>query len=148
MDVVDAIQERWQQDEILGYDCVTFSDGRVVLLNCLDLGDRIIINPYAGSSVDQIVEYESEPWSSIQSYGSISIPQNGYELLFGEGAMGNEGFIACTNSGILNWSLFLTKYNPIQRGEILDESHAVFFSEYIKLIVNFKKPIEIDAYPI
>lgn len=126
-----AIQAHWQKSLVYGFPSILYKNGDIQF---------ITINNKANPNLPQTFnrEYElvflertnlqvemkkyDDIWTEYQIYGTIE-RSNGTILKYGEGAMGNEGFIAKLDANnILEWILFSTCSNPFIRHEHIDES--------------------------
>ena len=65
-----------------------------------------------------ILQYNDDVWTEVDIFRH-PFEFEGQKIVFGDGGMGNEGYIASvTPDNNLNWSLFFTNSNPIMRAEM------------------------------
>jgi hypothetical protein len=102
---------------MLHVDGIVFASGRVVLLagRTVRAGTRVrsVVSPLAESSIESILSYASEPWVPVTRLATVSWSSD-IRVECGEGAMGNEGFVAAVNTAdnSLIWALFSSHSNP------------------------------------
>lgn len=72
------------------------------------------------TTIESISKYNFECWTIVDEWVCIDY-QDG-KICGGDGQMGNEGFIACTDAeNCLVWGMFFENSNPIKRLEIKDK---------------------------
>jgi hypothetical protein len=110
-----AIEDHWRQDQALFVDGITMRSGRVILLNAykVEAEGRVTCAaaPLADTTAASVLAYTPDAWVNITATESREL-QGGRRLLAGEGAMGNEGFVALELDHQLEWILFCTVSNP------------------------------------
>lgn len=123
----EYIQQKWNEGLLPGIDCILFGDGTVIVGNCYSVHNRETNkrrwywSPLCDTTIGSIEKYEPDIWTEIDIYHG-SFDYKDQHIVFGDGAMGNEGFVASTNkNGILNWGIFFTFSNPIYEAEIQGE---------------------------
>ncbi|WP_138751367.1 hypothetical protein [Paenibacillus sinopodophylli] len=123
----NSIAEHWNlvERELPGINCIIFPDGVLTLLNCYSIYDpntkerKKICSPLCDTTIDSIAKYNVECWTIVDAWVSIDY-QNG-KIYGGDGQMGNEGYIACTDAeDRLVWGIFFENSNPIKSLEIKD----------------------------
>ena len=140
-----TIQEHWQKSLVYGFPSILYKNGDVQF---------ITINNKANPNLPQTfnLEYElvflertnletelkkyDDVWSEFQAYGTVE-RSNGTILKYGEGAMGNEGFIAKLNTNNeLEWILFSTCSNPFIEHESIEDALHIFSSHGFSMVVT------------
>lgn len=122
----EKLQAKWKEGFVVGHDCITFGDGRVVVANTY----RVILTetgeakrfwfPLCDTTLAGLEKYDEDVWTEIDIWHG-SFVHDGETIVFGDGAMGNEGYVASVNAaGELNWSAFFTFSNPICRAHVMD----------------------------
>ena len=119
-----VIQQKWRDGFVLGYDCIAHDDGSVVFASAYSAYDpntsetRLYWTPLCDTTVDSILKYNDDIWTEVDIFhGPFEF--EGQRIVFGDGGMGNEGYVASTTAeGDLNWSLFFTNSNPIMRAHM------------------------------
>lgn len=129
------LQSRWRSEQVLHRNAITFASGRVVLLQVSQLHVNArtlcVASPLAETTADSILGFDGDAWVTVTPAHRLQL-DNDRELLAGEGAMGNEGFIALTQGGDLLWVLFCDTSNPFEDLHLADDDHqvAVAFDGY------------------
>lgn len=125
----DIINIKWRekQKKLPGFNCIAYPDGTVTLLNVFEYVNSetgktsaIHIRPICDTTIDSIMKYKKNPWVEVDEWCVIT-NEDGH-FLGGDGAMGNEGFIAkvdCNDN--LIWAMFFTVTNPIKSLQITDD---------------------------
>ncbi|MDJ0367229.1 hypothetical protein QMK33_18935 [Hymenobacter sp. H14-R3] len=118
----NSVQLQWADSHLLGLNALSYGDGRVTLLRIYtvrsDQTEKFYAFPVADTTIEGIVKYDDDLWTEIQLHGSqIIVGDTTFRC--GEGAMGNEGFVAATNADGLLWTLFSTASNPFQKLEVV-----------------------------
>jgi len=130
---MNKIQAQWKNGRVLGFNCIAFGDGRVVVANAYAVPTETKTRkqywfPLCDTTLDGLEKYDDDIWTEVQIYHG-SFEHDEQTFVFGDGAMGNEGFVASVDAeGILNWSIFFTFSNPIIRAEI-DGQDLVCFGD-------------------
>ena len=147
----EYIQQKWKQGTLVGLDCVLFGNGTVIIGNCYSIDERDTNKkkwywfPLCDTTIDSIEKYEPDIWTEINVYrGSIEYGEQ--TIVFGEGSMGNEGFVASKDKvGNLNWGIFFTFSNPINEIQIQDDMlFCNSDNEVIQIIINLKDLTKIE----
>lgn len=115
------IQQKWREGFVLGYDCIAYGDGSLVFANAYSMYDpnthetTFYWTPLCDTTVESILKYNDDIWTEAGIFDG-PFEFEGQRIVFGDGAMGNEGYVSSTTlEGHLNWSLFFTNSNPIMR---------------------------------
>ena len=113
------IQNKWRESFVLGYDCIAYGDGSVVFASAYTSYDpntyetKLYWTPLCDTTVESILKYNDDIWTEVDFFRH-PFDFEGQRIVFGDGGMGNEGYIASTTpDGDLNWSMFFTNSNPI-----------------------------------
>lgn len=140
----EYIQNKWKSGLLPGIDCILYGDGKVIIANnyCVKDSDtkqsKQYWYPLCDTTIDSLEKYDDDIWTNIDIFHGAII--HGEErIVFGDGSMGNEGFVASTDeNGRLNWGIFFTFSNPIMRVKI-ENGTLICFSELeseIKINLN------------
>lgn len=121
-----VIQEKWIEGYLPGFDAIIYGDGSFVIANACrvfnpnDGTTKHYWSPFCDTTFEQILKYDDDIWTAVDVFhGSFEYEEQ--RFVFGDGGMGNEGYIACTTlEGKLNWAIFFTFSNPIIRAEVID----------------------------
>lgn len=120
------IQEKWKQGFLPGFDCITYGNGTFTIANACSVYDpnngetKQYWSPLCDTTFDSIVKYNDDIWTEIGIFHGAFEYEN-QKFVFGDGAMGNEGYVASTSlSGNLNWAIFFTFSNPIHKAEVIN----------------------------
>jgi len=128
------IQEKWKELYLPGYDCITYGDGTITIANtycviCTETKEnKRFWFPLCDTTLEGIQKYEEDIWTATDIYHGAFVYEN-QKIVFGPGAMGNEGYVASTKlTGALNWAIFFTFSNPIHRAEVKDH-HLICYGD-------------------
>lgn len=121
------IQDKWKESFVVGHDCITYGDGRIVMGNAFRVKDSETNKvtqhwyPLCDTTLEGVQKYEEDVWTEVDVFHGTFSYEN-QTFVFGDGGMGNEGYVASLNlNGELNWSVFFTFSNPIDRAKIEDD---------------------------
>ncbi len=142
------LEEKWQSGFGLHIDGMVFADGRVVLCECVKLkrdGRSIpLASPIGDSTLDSVLAYDDDPWVALTEMDRSEIAESNLRISCGEGAMGNEGYVAAAalDTGKLIWMAFFTCSNPFEAlkfidGEVIAEN--TYEQEWIFPLANPEK---------
>ena len=148
----NKIQEKWKNGFVLGYDCIAFANGAIVMGNVYrteNPNNGAITqhwSPLCDTTLAGIEKYDDAIWTAYDIFhGSFEFENQ--KIVFGDGGMGNEGYIASTTlNGELNWSIFFTFSNPICKAEII-KNQLICYGDSgttIKIDLNKLTSIEVD----
>jgi len=121
----NLIVEHWNSNErrLPGIDCIAYPDGKVIILNCYSLYDpntkekELFCRALCDTTIDSLEKYDSTYWTRVGEWTSINY--QGGRIYGGDGTMGNEGFVACTDADDnLIWGIFFENTNPIKSLDI------------------------------
>ncbi|MEO1530448.1 MAG: hypothetical protein AAFX06_34095, partial [Planctomycetota bacterium] len=141
------VDQHWKQDELIGVDSLLRADGSVVLLDWvsskMEGKTSVSCFPVCDTTVESLARYNPDIWTSIQPF-TEKVPLGSDRLIEGgEGGMGNEGFLACTDSsGSFEWALFFTRSNPFHRLQLHGETIVAFSSLDLKFVVDSNVPFQ------
>ena len=115
MTAPDVLREHWRRNECLHVNGIAFHPNRVVLLTVhkvrADVRVSCVATPLAETTVASVLHYDHQAWVSVTATERIEL-DGGLRAICGEGAMGNEGFVAVERDGELEWVLFCSLSNP------------------------------------
>ena len=142
----NIIQEHWENKSLLGMNCILFADGSVTVLNFYTVTDgkekQYYVNPVCDTTLESIEKYNSDPWTEIEIHPDTLKLNNGDMICYGEGGMGNEGFVALQdNEGRLKWAFFSTELNPFIKAVSKDQNTILAYSTYDLVVsINILAP--------
>ena len=130
-EAVAALHGQWRAGFALHVEAIVYGSGRVLLLDGRTIRSgtnlRTVVSPRADTTVSSVLKYANDPWSPLTRLATLGVSQD-VQVECGEGAMGNEGYVAAVNraDGSLNWILFSTHSNPfvslvLKGGDVLAE---------------------------
>ena len=124
---IDYIQHQWEKGLLPGFDCIVYKNGNVTIANTYEVKDsnsqksKRYWFPLCDTTIDSVENYDDDIWTNVDIYKGAIDFQNG-KIVFGDGSMGNEGFITSTDkNNKLNWAIFFTFSNPIIKAEITND---------------------------
>lgn len=136
------ITEHWNRDEreLPGQDCIAYPDGTVVVLHHYTIYDpntdkrEYYCKPLCDTTIDSIEKYNTIDWVRVDEWTNIDY--NGGKIYGGDGTMGNEGFIACTDENdFLIWGIFFENTNPI-KSLSLKENTLIAINEHSEIKIE------------
>jgi hypothetical protein len=123
---INYLQNKWENNFLPGIDCIVFKDGKVTIANTYKVANPDTMKnehywfPFCDTTIDSLENYETDIWTEIGICGTIN--HENKIIVYGEGSMGNEGFIASTDlNNQLDWAVFFESSNPIWSAEIINE---------------------------
>lgn len=137
---MNILQEHWNRRKIAGLDGIFSYTGEVKSLYIESSRNihavtsfgkvyKLIIEGEIGLN-NLIEKYSNDIWSSFDILGELKL-DNGNRFVYGEGEMGNEGFIVKLDSlGQILWSLYSTTSNPFINSCILENGIIGFLSSF------------------
>jgi len=146
------IQEKWKDSFILGYDCIVYGNGKITIgehYSCFNPNNnetKYYWTPICDTTLDKIEKYDDDIWTEVDIFHGSLVYKN-QKIVFGDGGMGNEGYIASVKlNGELKWSIFFTFSNPICKAEIIDNHLICYGDTGTKININLKElhKIKID----
>lgn len=130
--MTNIIQEHWNNNELPGIDAILFADGTMIILDFYAVskeggGKLHYVHPVCETNLKSVEKYNDDVWSQIERHpATLSLP-DGKKVYFGEGAMGEEGFVALTeNDDQLIWALYSTASNPFTKAEFVNGKIRVY----------------------
>lgn len=138
----NLIQEHWNKAprELPGINCIVFPTGDVIMLNCWDLYNpnteerKAFCTPLCDTNIAAIEKYQASEWVIVDAWTIVE--DQGSKFYGGDGTMGHEGFIACTDlNDNLIWAMFFTNSNPIKKVEIKG-NHLVALNEHENMRIS------------
>ncbi len=128
------IQEKWKQGYLPGFDCITMGEGDIIIGNAYSTYDpnngetEQYWSPLCDTTLESIEKYNDDIWTEVDIFHGAFEYEN-QKFVFGDGAMGNEGFVASTSlNGVLNWAIFFTFSNPIHKAEVKNH-HLICYGD-------------------
>ncbi|WP_299602992.1 hypothetical protein [uncultured Aquimarina sp.] len=138
------IQEKWKQGYLPGYDAIIMGEGDIIMANAYSTYNpnngetKRYWSPTCDTTLESLEKYNDDIWVEYDIFHGAFEYQN-QQFVFGDGGMGNEGFIASTSlSGILNWAIFFTFSNPICKAEIKNEHLICYGDSGIIITIDLK----------
>jgi hypothetical protein len=116
-----TIAEHWnkEKNELPGFDCVVYANGKVTVLDCYSLTDsqtkkrELFCRPLCDTTIESVEKYNADVWTSVDEW--MRIEHEGKIFIGGDGPMGNMGFIAHVDGDdALIWGIFFWNTNPIK----------------------------------
>lgn len=137
---MNKLQHHWDKQKIVGLDGIFLYNGKVQNIHIDSIYDERAISSYRkiykislGERTDLSKlenKNNNDIWSSFDIFGEIKQDDNS-RFLYGEGEMGNEGFILKIDpSGRIIWSLYSTASNPFVNSKILNNNMIGFISSF------------------
>ncbi|WP_299247397.1 hypothetical protein [uncultured Aquimarina sp.] len=128
------IQDKWKEGFVIGFDCIAYGDGYVIMGNtyCVENSETKEVKrhwfPLCDTTLSGIERHNEDIWTEIDIFhGSFKYKDK--TIVFGDGAMGNEGYVASLNEDkTLDWSIFFTFSNPIHKAEVKNE-HLICYGD-------------------
>lgn len=132
-DPLPILEEKWKAGFGLHIDGIVHATGQVVLCNCVkvkrDSRSFPLASPVGDSTLKSVLRYDDDPWVALTELDRREIAASNLKISCGEGAMGNEGYVAVAalDTGRLIWMAFFTCSNPFEsvniiNGEIVAEN--------------------------
>lgn len=142
---MNILQEHWNKQEIVGLDGLFYNTGKVHNLDIESKRNSQAITTYGKiydlqydgeTTIDKLIErYTDDIWVEFEVAGKLVL-DNGNCFLYGEGAMGNEGYITKLDSfGQVLWTFFSTTSNPFVDNKVLDKKLFGFVSTHKFILV-------------
>ncbi|WP_338551407.1 hypothetical protein [Paenibacillus sp. KS-LC4] len=136
------IAEHWNSEkhELPGMNGILFPNGTITILNTYSTYNpntkesELFCSPLCDTTIESIEKYNNESWTVVDEW--VSMDYQGGKILGGDGQMGNEGFIACTDAeDQLVWGMFFENTNPIKSLE-LKENILIAINEHSELQIE------------
>jgi hypothetical protein len=147
----NLIMKHWslEQRELPGINCIAFPNGNIIILNIETYynptnNERTIsCSPQCDTTIDSIEKYNAEHWTMVDAWTSMDY--QGGKIYGGDGQMGNEGFIACTDANdSLVWGIFFDETNPIKKLSVEDKTLiAINEHEDMRIEINLDTLVDI-----
>ena len=152
------IQAKWREGYVVGHDCIAFGDGRVVIASTGSMYDpnngetEHFWVPLCDTTLTGMQKYQEDLWTEVDIWHGPFEFEN-QKIVFGDGGMGNEGYVASVGAdNTLNWSMFFTFSNPINKAEMVDRQLICYgdtgmvitidIDELTKVKVKFDDPFK------
>ncbi|MEK3839126.1 hypothetical protein [Paenibacillus sp. FSL P2-0136] len=150
----NLILKHWTEEcELPGINCIAWADGSITILNietCYDPNTRqrtMRCSPLCDTTIESIVKHNDDPWTIVDAWTSLDY--EGGTIYGGDGQMGNEGFIACTDAGgNMVWAFFSDVTNPIKQLSIEDRT-LIAMNEHdeLRIEINLDHLTEMRLIP-
>ena len=117
MEPLELLQERWRAGFVLHINGLVFGDGRVLLIDAKTVLSgttvKTVATPLANTTASSVLRHNATAWVTVTRLATL-VWSPSCHVECGEGAMGNEGYIAAVDDhdGSLIWMLFCTASNP------------------------------------
>lgn len=128
------IQEKWKQGFLPGFDCIIMGEGELIIGNVYSTYDpsnsetKQYWSPLCDTTIESIEKYDDDTWVEVDIFHGAFEYKN-QKFVFGDGGMGNEGYIASiTLNNELNWAIFFTFSNPINKAKVKSE-HLICYGD-------------------
>jgi hypothetical protein len=144
--MTELILKKWEEQTIFGgINCFANNKGEVILLNCLSfIKDNEKSNfcvPLCDTKIENLEKYNNDLWTQFDVFTNKVETDNGDIIFGGEGEMGNEGFVVCTNkNNEFIWSLFFLNSNPFYKIELINNEVHAFSSHDLVYKINLNNP--------
>ena len=152
----NLITKHWNNIErkIPGINCIAYPDGKIIILKCYQLYDlntketELFCDPLCDTTIEILEKYDAAYWTRVDEWTGINY-QNG-KIHGGDGAMGNEGFIARTDANNnLIWGIFFENTNPIKSLNIKNKTLiAVNEHSELQIEINLDTLTDIKMIPL
>ena len=150
MDSLIAKNWKNKQRQLPAANLIAYPDGTVTMLSCYSVYDpnteerELFCSPTCDTTIESLVKYSDDCcWTPVDAWTSITYKDG--KIYGGEGAMGNEGFIAHVDEGDnLIWAMFFGNTNPIKALEI-SGSTLIAINEHseLRLEINLENLTDI-----
>lgn len=147
----NLIMKHWsaEQRELPGMNCIAFPNGKIIILNVATYYNpnnnerKTYCSPQCDTTIESIEKYDAECWTMVDAWTNIDY--QGGKIYGGDGQMGNEGFIACTDANDnLVWGIFFDETNPIKKLSIKDRTLiAINEHEDMRIQINLDTLVDI-----
>lgn len=137
------------QKQLPSFDVLVYGDDRLTVIDFCVLYDpntkksTASVTPICDSTLQSMQNYDPERWASVGEWTSLHHENRRY--VGGDGAYGNEGFIACEDlDGNLIWAFFSEKTNPFRELKIQD-NWLIGIGEHrdVQIEINLNNPTKI-----
>lgn len=137
---MNILQEYWNKQKIAGLDGIFYNTGEVKSVYIESARNIQAVTSFGKvyklvlegeTELNNLIEkYSNDIWSSFDILGELKL-DNGNRFVYGEGEMGNEGFIVKLDSqGQILWSFYSTTSNPFINSCMLDHGIIGFLSSF------------------
>ncbi len=137
--------EHWLNEELIGINSLQKSNGEIIVLNCYNVTNKnnplYYSFPLCETTIESLEKFNPDIWTTFEVLSNRIEINNEYIVFDGEGGMGNEGFIACTDSSNnFLWALFFTDSNPFYKIEFNNNEIYAYSSNSLLYKVNLTNP--------
>lgn len=149
------IQSKWEEGFLPLIDGITFANGDIIIANTYRLTDTQkntstrYWSPLCDTTIESLEKYEEDIWVCVGIFhGAINYGEG--KIVFGDGAMGSDGFVAHTDkTGNLIWGIFFDFSNPIIRAKITNDKLICMSDNKIEITIQLNDitKISITEHP-
>jgi hypothetical protein len=149
MQVVKKIQSSWEEYKLIGIDSIVFNNGSVLSIDITKTIKTEALNTYGKlyrlninekKKLSELLEEDDDLWSEIQINGEFELKDKS-RVVFGEGEMGNDGFIVNIDSNNqIVWSFYSTESNPFVKCNIINDKVHIFSSHGFSIVIDKSNP--------
>lgn len=141
----EIMLEHWLNEELIGINSLQKNNGEIIILNCYNVNNAnkplYYSFPVCETTLESLEKFNSDIWTTFEVLSNRLEINNEFIVFGGEGGMGNEGFIACTDSSNnFLWALFFTDSNPFYKIEFNDNEIYAYSSNNLQYKVNLTHP--------
>ena len=139
----------WLENQLPGVNCVVKNNGDIVILNCFKNEEgRPFCFPFCDSTISSLLKHDEDIWTEIQTFDRLQDKTNKINLSVGEGGMGNEGFIVCTDDQqSFIWGIFFENSNPFTKVEVRENKITAYSTGGYKYEIELGCPEKIEITP-
>lgn len=139
------ILDHWLNEELIGINSLQKNNGEIIILNCYNVNNMNNVSyysfPLCETTIESLEKFNPDIWTTFEVFSNRLEINNEYVVFGGEGGMGNEGFIACTDkSNDFLWALFFTDSNPFYKIEFNNNEIHAYSSSNLKYRINLINP--------
>lgn len=133
----------WEKSYCLFVDGLVRSSQEITLFTHYTVGQDEHYALLADTTVDSILKYNEDPWVAVDIFGTVKWLEE-KSVVFGSGAMGNDGFIALVaENNKLIWSYSFDFTNPVISGQIENNLFSGVTELGKKIIIDLGEPCKI-----
>lgn len=143
------INSFWLQSQLPGVNSVIKNNGEILILNCFrNEKGKPFCFPFCDTTIASLIKYDEDIWTEVQVFDRFQDEKRGIQVSVGEGGMGNEGFIVCTDKqDIFIWGIFFENSNPFTKVEVIENKILAYSTSGYKYEIEFDFPEKIEITP-